>query len=278
MYGWSNRVVERHQRPDCRAEHSCGGCVFLEIGVDPVDDALNAITVRKQRVSEQVADQIESVIVEGTLLPGDKLPAERILAGRLGVSRTAIREALKVLQQRGLVRSVGGSGSYVSRASPEAIARTVAALVTQSRHSFSELVSVRRALESEITELAATHATREDLDNLAQAIEAMRAASPGEGQPTELDEYQRAHLMFHRRLAHASGNSLLEALFLPTLELILEYSQVTGRFGPHALDIQDHADILAAVHEGDPRAARAAMTRHMAHAAEWLVSHPGDES
>ena len=84
-------------------------------------NSLETLQIRRESLSEQVAEKIQQFIIQGHLRPGDRLPPERELGEQLGVSRTVIREATKQLQERGLVKVLTGSGTYVSKIEPEAI-------------------------------------------------------------------------------------------------------------------------------------------------------------
>jgi len=83
------------------------------------------VSVKRTRLSEQIAEQIQQIIVQGHLQAGDRLPPERELAEQLGVSRTVVREATKVLEERGLVKIVTGSGTYATRVQPSVVSQSI---------------------------------------------------------------------------------------------------------------------------------------------------------
>ena len=86
---------------------------------------LDMMQVKRERLSEQIAEQIQRNIIEGKLKQGDRLQPERDLAEQFGVSRTVIREATKVLQERGLVKVITGSGTYATRIKPAAVSQSI---------------------------------------------------------------------------------------------------------------------------------------------------------
>ncbi len=82
-------------------------------------------TVKTSRLYEQIVQQVEDSILKGQLKPGDQLPAERDLAQRFGVSRTAVREAVKTLREKGLVEAYSGRGTFVTNGTSQAIRQSL---------------------------------------------------------------------------------------------------------------------------------------------------------
>ena len=82
-------------------------------------------TVKTSRLFEQIVQQVEESILKGQLKPGDQLPAERDLAQRFGVSRTAVREAVKTLREKGLVEAYSGRGTFVTNGTSQAIRQSL---------------------------------------------------------------------------------------------------------------------------------------------------------
>ena len=85
--------------------------------------------VRTSRLYEQIVQQIEESIVKGDLKPGDQLPAERELALRFGVSRTAVREAVKALREKGLVEAYSGRGTFITDGTTQAVRQSLDLMV-----------------------------------------------------------------------------------------------------------------------------------------------------
>src|SRR6516164_4896572 len=115
-------------------------------------------TVRASRLYEQIVQQIEESILQGVLKPGDQLPAERELALRFGVSRTAVREAVKALREKGLVEAYSGRGTFVTDGTSHAIRQSLDLMIRigqQEGHEGSiHLAELRQILEPEIAALA----------------------------------------------------------------------------------------------------------------------------
>ena len=172
---------------------------------------------RSSRVFELVVAQIEARILSGELRDGDYLGSERQLAEDFGVSRTAVREALKTLAQKGLVDMRHGRGTRVIDGTSRAVRHSLDLMLRVGQSgSPVHLVEVREILEPEIAALAAERAGPEELAELRAAADVMEHAL------TEADDYIRADTQFHRTLARATGNPLILALVDSIVDLLSE--------------------------------------------------------
>src|SRR6202046_3097590 len=114
-------------------------------------------TVRTFRLFEQIVQQVEDSILKGQLKPGDQLPAERDLAQRFGVSRTAVREAVKTLREKGLVEAYSGRGTFVTNGTSQAMRQSLDLMIRiNPQEGLSNLAELRLVLEPEIAGLAAS--------------------------------------------------------------------------------------------------------------------------
>src|SRR5689334_24400918 len=113
--------------------------------------------VRTSRLYEQIVQQIEETILKGDLKPGDQLPAERDLAQRFGVSRTAVREAVKALREKGLVEAYTGRGTFVTNGRSQVIRHSLDLMLKiNQQEGLLHLAELRSILEPEIAALAAS--------------------------------------------------------------------------------------------------------------------------
>src|SRR5207248_1176666 len=120
--------------------------------------------VRTSRLYEQIVQQIEESIVKGDLKPGDQLPAERELAQRFGVSRTAVREAVKALREKGLVEAYSGRGTFVTDGRSQAIRQSLDLMAKIGQpDGYVHLAEMRAILEPEIAALATTRIEEQHL-------------------------------------------------------------------------------------------------------------------
>jgi GntR family transcriptional repressor for pyruvate dehydrogenase complex len=220
------------------------------------------LSIRRDRLYEQVADQIQELIIAESLLPGDKLPSERELAERLGISRTVVREAIHALSIRGLVKVKPGCGAYVRELSLEDAAAPFELLLKlrQTADTIDNLYEVRRMVETEIAGLAAERASAENIAALESAIADMEAHLDD---PTRFAEHDMA---FHSTLAKATQNDLFTVLMSSIGNLWQEMILISYHAPGAPRDgVEHHRMILKCIKEHDPEGARRAMRKHALH-------------
>jgi len=215
--------------------------------------------VRTARLYEQIIQQIEESVLKGALKPGDQLPAERELAQRFGVSRTAVREAVKALREKGLVEAYSGRGTFITDGTSQAVRQSLdlMAKIGQPEGSI-HLAEVRAILEPEIAALAALRAQEPDLITMREAVAVMDRAR------RDPDAYIEADLDFHLALAEGASNPLILSL-IDSIVVLLREQRIkifNVRGGPERGQVH-HKNILDAVERRDPSAARAAMKAHL---------------
>src|SRR5271155_3065886 len=133
--------------------------------------------VKTSRLYEQIVQQIEDSILKGALKPGDQLPAERDLAQRFGVSRTAVREAVKALREKGLVEAYSGRGTFITDGTSQAVRQSLDLMMKIGQADGStHLAEVRAILEPEIAALAAIRAEEQDIAAMREAVAVMDRA------------------------------------------------------------------------------------------------------
>src|SRR5580700_2874210 len=140
----------------------------------PLGDKPVYKAVRTSRLYEQIVQQIEESILKGALKPGDQLPAERELAQNFGVSRTAVREAVKALREKGLVEAYSGRGTFITNGTSQAIRQSLDLMSRIGQHEGStHLAEVRAILEPEIAALAAVRIQETELVTMRDAVATM---------------------------------------------------------------------------------------------------------
>jgi len=215
--------------------------------------------VRTARLYEQIVQQIEESILKGSLKPGDQLPAERELAQKFGVSRTAVREAVKALTEKGLVEAFSGRGTFITDGTQQAIKQSLDLMIKIGQPEGSvQLAEVREILEPEIAALAAVRCEEQHLASMREAVAVMDQAKQ------DPDAFIEADLDFHLALAEAAANpmilSLLDSIVGLLREQRLRIFNVEG--GPDRGQYH-HKRILEAVREHDAEKARASMRAHL---------------
>jgi GntR family transcriptional repressor for pyruvate dehydrogenase complex len=215
--------------------------------------------VRASRLYQQIVEQIEQSIRSGTLKPGDQLPAERDLAQQFGVSRTAVREAVRSLFEKGLVVATPGRGTFVVDATQQAIKQSLDMMLSFGRtDGFAFLEDVREILEPEIAARAAERAGEKQLAAMREAISTMDA------DPQDPTTFIEADLDFHLALADAAQNPLILALIDSIVGLLREQRTKIFETSEGAIHGQyHHRRILDAVERRDPQAARQAVVAHL---------------
>jgi GntR family transcriptional repressor for pyruvate dehydrogenase complex len=216
-------------------------------------------TVRTSRLFEQIVQQVEDSILKGQLKPGDQLPAERDLAQSFGVSRTAVREAVKTLREKGLVEAYSGRGTFVTNGTSQAMRQSLDLMIRiNPQEGSANLAELRQVLEPEIAGLAAERVEEQLMTTMREAVAVMdrNLHDPG--------AYVEADLDFHLALAEAAGNPLILSLLDSIVGLLREQRSRIFRVdgGPERGQFH-HKQILAAIERRNPEAAREAMRAHL---------------
>jgi len=152
----------------------------------------------------QIEQQIMEALQNGTYQVGDKLPTEQEIAKQMGVSRHSVREALSAFQLAGLIEKKVGNGTYVREVGTNPQSRVLAIL--ENNESPTELLEARMVLEGAAMRFAVDKSTQQDMESIDRILTKMREA-------VENDDYRgylKEHWNFHRAVAKATGNSVIE--------------------------------------------------------------------
>ncbi len=217
------------------------------------------LPVQTERLYQQIVEQIEKRVVAGELKVGDQLPSERELGEQFGVSRTAVREAVKILREKGLIEVRAGRGTFVTNGTPVAMRQSLDLMMKFGATDGSDnLVEVRGILEPEIAALASTRITEEGLGIMREAVATMDTAVD------DVDRFVEADLDFHLALAEATQNPIIPALLDTIIDLLRQQRRRIGLVnGGLRRGQYHHKRILEAVIRRDPEAARQAMQQHL---------------
>src|SRR5918992_2001966 len=228
---------------------------------------------RRTRLRDRAADQILDMLISGGMNPGERLPPERELCARLNVSRTVVREALNLLEARGLISIEHGRGAVVSGGNTDAVRDTLGLILRVRPNALWELLEMRKILEVEISGLAAERATEED-------IEAMRTQQ--ERMVASIDTprgYVDADVEFHASLARGARNGVLLTMLEPIVDLLRASRRVSAsrRPGSALRALGEHEEILRRVEAGDAGGARREMRAHLSNTAKDIEAVLGEE-
>lgn len=217
--------------------------------------------IQSSKLYEQVTHQIERRILSGELRSGDRLPTERELAEQFQVSRTAVREAMKILAQKGLIEMRPGRGTIVIDGTPAAMRNSIGLLMKVKLGEVGgsdSLVEVREILEGGIAALAAARATEADIEAMGRAIQAMDESLDN------AEAFIAADNAFHEALARATQNPLVLVLVNSIVPLLSEQrKQIFAVEGGPQRGQFHHKRILESIMQHEPEVARAAMHAHL---------------
>lgn len=214
---------------------------------------------------DNVADQIEQAIVAGQLQPGDRLPPTDRLEESFGASRGTLREAFRVLRQKGLLtaKSGAGGGLFVTEPSHDPIKDGLALLIRTRSLPLEHLADFREGLEGCAAELAAGRVTEADIQNLRQMLDRLTEAARG-----GLDGWENFHRLeadLHRALVALSGNPLYE------LNVTTVHDNIGAYFGHYlpkseqvlSQNCRDWAEIISALEQSDGPVAGRLIKEHI---------------
>ncbi|CAE6953105.1 MULTISPECIES: transcriptional regulator GlcC [Pseudomonas] len=221
----------------------------------------------RRQVSDVVAERIERLIVDGVLKAGQPLPSERRLCEKLGISRSALREGLKVLRGRGIIETAQGRNSRISDLSGPRDSTPLMHLFSSQPRTLFDLLEVRALLEAESARLAALRGTDADFVLLTRCYEEMVAAH-SQPVPLEPSEHARLDHAFHLAICDASHNPVLLYTLQSLTDLMLNtvFASVNNLYHrplqKRQIDRQ-HSRLYHAIIERLPEQAQRAAREHI---------------
>jgi GntR family transcriptional repressor for pyruvate dehydrogenase complex len=228
-----------------------------------VANPLSFTPIIRVNIKKQALEQLKQYIGSGTVQVGQRLPSERELAEQLGIARTSVREALKVLESIGLVESRIGDGTYITAQIGATIGRTVGLGLMSWGGTIMEVMQARAMIEGETARVAAEQATVDDLRGLADLLAQMENAAT-------VHDYLAADMNFHRRIGQATQNTIVAYIINNLIDLLEEAMRES-----HGVDLPTmsegnatHREIYVALQARNPVAANEAMRRHLQFSAE----------
>lgn len=220
---------------------------------------------RQSLLVDSVVEQIEEAIVAGSLKPGDKLPPTEELQESFGASRGTLREAFRVLRQKGLLRAKAGAGGgvFIRQANPDPLKDGLALLIRTGQIGLTHLTDFREGLEGHAAELAAREAVPEKIAPLERLLRRLERLA-GQG-PEVWEEFHAVEAALHQELVRLSGNPLFELTIITVHENIGTYYR---RYLPKSAGVLDRncgdwGHILEAIREGRADDAGRLMREHI---------------
>lgn len=218
-------------------------------------------SINKRKLADSVIEEIKRMIAEGELLEGDKLPNQHEFAAQLGVSRTVLREALHTLTILGVVEQRPKIGTVIRTSAPLVYTEHLNAPLMEDHRATVELIEARRVIEVGAVELAAQHASQEQIKKMGILIKQMERLLSKD----DTDGYTDKNMAFHLLIAEASGNRFMGHL-LATIRGFMQrwtLESLTVLPGLFERSLRSHKEIYQAIMEREPARAAAAMRRHI---------------
>lgn len=225
--------------------------------------------IKQSRSSDEVAHQIESLVLEGVLRSGDQLPSERELALEIGVSRPVLREAIELLEKKKILQKRQGDGTFVCEIIGQVFSDPIAALLPHHRKATIDYLEYRREIEGIAAGYAAVRSTKYDQEMLKRCVERMKDAH----EKMDFEAEALVDVEFHSLIGEMAHNLVLLHTLRSCYALLSEgvfqnrnklYEKAGGR--QHLFD--QHMDIANAILAGDKDKATKASRDHMTYVIE----------
>jgi GntR family transcriptional regulator, transcriptional repressor for pyruvate dehydrogenase complex len=220
---------------------------------------------RQTRAFEDVVRQIQEAILKGSLEPGAKLPAERQLQDTFQVSRGTLREALRTLEQKGLITIKTGTagGAIVRAVDTKMVSESLDLLLRYQKISLKELADFRETVEGVVAAKAARKATRQDVRALRALLRSIRGHLDADS--FDWSAVVREDNRFHFHLARIAGNRIFESIVQTIYENISPYFErfLSHERGLMERNYQDLFRILEAIEKRDSDATRLLVQKHV---------------
>jgi len=220
-------------------------------------------------LTERVADSIEHMIIDGKFLLGDKLPNEFELASQLHVGRGTVREAIKTLVSRNVLRIARGSGTYVSECIGVMDDPLGFRFMPDKKKLALDLCEVRTMIEPRLAELAAENASAVDIEELQNLCDEVTVLIRSR------KLYGRKDIEFHSKIAMCAGNRVVHALIPIINQGVEAFTFLTHSSSADTAPIT-HQQVVDAIRNRDPLAARRAMARHLSDNLQTIIALPDD--
>jgi GntR family transcriptional repressor for pyruvate dehydrogenase complex len=217
------------------------------------------IQLDKNNLSQQIAEQIENLILSQKLKVGEKLPGEIELAEKFGSSRNVLREAMTTLKERGLVEVRPGNGAFVVQPDPLAIGKMVDRYLTMDSISVDEVFEVRMALEVRACGLAAEHADKEGIEKLKKLLLKMECAC------SDGKFWAKNDMEFHLQIALMTKLSLMSVFLQSLINIVFKLTEVEPQttLVERTSGLEAHKEIVKMIEARNRSGAERAMVEHL---------------
>jgi GntR family transcriptional repressor for pyruvate dehydrogenase complex len=229
-------------------------------------------SIKRQRVSDEIVNQIKDLISQGVLNPGDRLPPERELIREFGVSRPSLREALKSLVAQGFLEVKQGNRTFVKSITSEKLQDPLSLILKADTQKIFDLIEVRKAMEAWGVFHATQRGSEEDIKRLEEIIGEMKTA---------LDEgksWEKQDADFHLAMAQATHNTIQTHIMFTIYDLLREsVARVFRDQGKAKKLFQQHYRIFSAIKNRSPEKARERILEHLNYVESEVKALEGQE-
>ncbi len=221
--------------------------------------------VKPKKVSEEIIEQIKTLVKDGKLQPGEQLPPERALAEMLGVGRPTLREALKHLEALGMVDIRKRRGIFVKNISTPMVSNSLRQMFREDRGMLPYLYEMRKDIEIAAAGLAAQRRTKADLAAILEPVDQMEKQHKSGSFSIQDD------MRFHMAIARATHNFLRVHIMQHIFDISGEFLEnVSNRLGRTPADLThvmvQHRRVFEAISDQDPQRSRIEMEKHL----DWV--------
>lgn len=232
---------------------------------------MTQILKKNEELSSKAAKKLREMIIEKGMQPGDRLPTENELIGMFGVSRSTVREAVKILTAENVVQIQRGRGTFI--AMQPGIGKDPLGLeFTNQTKLLDNLLETRMMIEPQIAYLAAQRATRENIDHLAKIIELINVAGSGKADHTPYD------IAFHSAVAECTQNDVLHRILPIICESIQQgYFMTANVPGSYERAVQSHINIFNAIVDKNSETAKNETEKHLRQTIDDLNYYGGNK-
>ena len=231
----------------------------------------DVMVIRREVLSSSLVKEIQRRISTHEFRPGDKLPPQDELAAMFGVSRTALREALKQLALMGLVEMKHGKGTFIGSSTPSQLLESLSPLLLMDRETTFELLEARLFIESALASLAAKKAIPKDIAELGTLVQGMKK-DLNQG---DIEAFSEKDLEFHLLIANASRNRVLTRILQTIRDMLHQFigEALTLIPGMAKSALNYHGKILQAIEQHDVQGAENHMRNHILHIQKSTRKH-----
>lgn len=229
-------------------------------------------TVKANRISQNIVEQIRGAILSGELKIGEQLPSEKDFSKHFGVSKSSLREAYRVLEAYGLleIRQGMSGGAFIKEVDLTTVKDSLVNYFFFQNPGLREYTQIRNFLEPQVVRICAEKATPEDIEYLENNIKAMEQEPAGESFVSDLDS------AFHKKLVDITGNKIISLIVESVQTALINIKQIVHTDEQFLKMVcSDHKKIVVAIRQRNPELASQTMIDHIMNVEQGMLASKG---